>query len=334
VLSYVARRALGSVPVLILVTFLVFSLVHLAPGDPITILLAENSTQADIDRVRAQWGLDDPVPVQYARFLGNAVTGNFGRSFRFGEPVVGLIGDRLPATLELATFAILIAALIAIPLGVTAGWRPNTAFDNVGSVLGLFGVSMPSFWFGIMLILIFAGTLHILPSAGRSEFGVAGQRITGFYVFDSLITGNFAAVGDALRFMVLPAITLGTGLAGILMRITRSSVLEVSREDYVTTARAKGASEDRVLWRHTVRNAMIPVITVVGLELGGLLSGSIIAETVFAWPGIGSLLIDGVYARDYPLVTGIVLMYTVGFMFINLAVDVLYGVFDPRIRYA
>jgi ABC-type dipeptide/oligopeptide/nickel transport system permease component len=333
VLRYVARRALGSLPVLVLVTFLVFSLVHLAPGDPITILLAENSTQADIDRARERWGLNDPVPVQYARFLGNVLMGDLGRSFRYGEPVLRLIGDRLPATLELAAFSVLIAVAIAIPIGVAAGWRPNSTYDNVGSLLGLFGVSMPNFWFGIMLILIFAGALHLLPSAGRSEFGVAGQRITGFYILDSLMTGNLAGVGDALRFIVLPAITLGTGLAGILMRITRSSVLEVSREDYVTTARAKGAPQRQVLWLHTVRNAMIPIVTVVGLELGGLLSGSIIAETVFAWPGIGSLLIEGVYARDYPLVTGIVLMYTVGFMLINLAVDVMYGVFDPRIRY-
>jgi peptide/nickel transport system permease protein len=319
---------------LLLVTFLVFGLIHVAPGDPLSILLAENSTQEEIDRARQQWGLNDPVPVQYARFLGNAVTGDLGRSFRFGEPVTRLITDRLPATLELAAVSIVLGLVLAVPIGVAAGWRPNSAYDNVGTTFGLFGVSMPNFWFGIMLILVFAGVFHILPSAGRSEFGVAGQRITGFYVFDSLITGNFAAVGDAFRFMVLPAITLGTGIAGIIMRITRSSVLEVSREDYVTTARAKGVAERLVLWRHTVRNAMVPVVTVAGLEFGELLSGSIIAETVFAWPGIGSLLIEGVNARDYPLVTGIVLMYTVGFMLINLAVDVLYGVFDPRIRYA
>jgi peptide/nickel transport system permease protein len=333
-LRYVARRAIGTVPVLVLVTFLVFSLIHLAPGDPVSILLSEDATPADIERVREKWGLNDPMPVQYVRFLGNALTGDLGRSFRFQEPVARLIMERLPATLELAVAALIVAVVIAIPIGVVAGWRPNSWYDNFGTVFGLFGVSMPNFWFGIMLILLFAGVFHLLPSAGRSEFGVAGERITGFYTFDSLITGNWPAVVDSLKFMVLPAITLGTGLAGILMRITRSSVLEVSREDYVTTARAKGNPEHRVLWLHTLRNAMIPIVTVVGLELGGLLNGSIIAETVFAWPGIGSLLIQGVTSRDYPLVTGIVLMYTVGFMAINLAVDVLYGVFDPRIRYA
>jgi ABC-type dipeptide/oligopeptide/nickel transport system permease component len=311
----------------------VYGLLHLAPGDPASLLLPEDATDADVAEAKARWGLDKPFLVQYVYFIANAAQGNMGRSFRFAQPVTELIASRLPATLELATFAIIIAVLIALPLGVFAGARPDSATDNVGTMFGLFGISMPNFWFGIMLILIFAGSLHLFPSAGRSEYGVAGQIITGFYFIDSIITGNWAAVADAFRHVMLPAITLGTALAGILMRITRSAVLEIMREDYVLVARAKGLMNRAVLWRHVLRNALIPIVTVVGLELGTLLSGSIIVETVFAWPGVGNLLITGVTSRDYPLVTGIVLMYSVAFVMINLAIDAIYALVDPRIRF-
>ena len=331
---YAIRRIVGSIPVLIVSSFLVFSLTHLAPGDPITLLVDDRASQETIDNIKAKWGLDQPVAVQYGKFLLNALTGDLGRSFRYNSDVTELILQRLPATLELAIVSMLIAGLIAMPIGIIAGWRPNSKFDNIGSVFGLFGVSMPSFWFGIMLILIFAGFLHLLPSAGRSTYGIAGEQITGFYTIDSIITGNWAALRDGLSYMILPAITLGTGMAGILMRITRSSVLEVSGEDYIRTARAKGVRERDVVMNHAVRSSMIPIVSVVGLELASLLNGSIISETVFAWPGIGSLLIQGVSARDYPLVTGIVLFYTVAFMLINIGVDLLYRRFDPRVRYA
>lgn len=331
---YAIRRIVGSIPVLIVSSFLVFSLTHLAPGDPITLLVDDRASQETIDNIKAKWGLDQPVAVQYGKFLLNALTGDLGRSFRYNSDVTELILQRLPATLELAIVSMLIAVLIALPIGIIAGWRPNSKFDNIGSVFGLFGVSMPSFWFGIMLILIFAGFLHLLPSAGRSTYGIAGEQITGFYTIDSIITGNWAALRDGLSYMILPAITLGTGMAGILMRITRSSVLEVSGEDYIRTARAKGVRERDVVMNHAVRSSMIPIVSVVGLELASLLNGSIISETVFAWPGIGSLLIQGVSARDYPLVTGIVLFYTVAFMLINIGVDLLYRRFDPRVRYA
>jgi peptide/nickel transport system permease protein len=227
----------------------------------------------------------------------------------------------------------LIALAIAIPIGTVAGARPNSWSDNTGTTLGLFGISVPSFWSGIMLILIFAGVLHLLPSAGRSTYGVAGPSITGFYILDSLLTGNPAGVGDALGHLALPALALGAGLAGITMRITRSSVLEAGREDFVVVARAKGLIQRTVLRRHVLRNALIPVITIVGLEFGEILANSVIVETVFAWPGVGSLLITGVSSRDYPLVTGLVLLYAIIFVLINLAVDALYAVIDPRIRY-
>ncbi len=331
--SYLIGRLLGTIPVLLLISLLVFLLIQAAPGDPTLMLLGEEATESDIQDAKRRWGLDQPIHIQYFSFLASAAQGDFGRSFRFSQPVREVILERLPATIELALFSAVIAVLIAIPLGVWAGSKPNSWIDNVGTSFGLFGISMPNFWLSIMLILLLAGTFHILPSGGRSTYGIAGPRETGFYIFDSLMQGNWPAVRDAVRHIVLPALALGTNMVGILMRVTRSSVLEVMNEDYVATARAKGLGEQKVVWRHVLTNALIPVITVAGLELGALLSGSIIVETVFAWPGIGSLLITGVTARDYPLVTGLVLMYTVAFVAINLVIDGLYAIIDPRIRY-
>jgi peptide/nickel transport system permease protein len=216
---------------------------------------------------------------------------------------------------------------------VWSGSRPNSWIDNVGTTFGLFGISMPSFWLAIMLILLLAGVLNLLPTSGRSTYGIAGPEQTGFYIFDSILQKNWPAVWDALTHIFLPALALGVNMLGILMRVTRSSILEVLNEDYIQTARAKGLREKNVVWRHVTSNALIPVITVVGLELGTLLSGSIIVETVFAWPGSGSLLITALNARDYPLVTGIVMTYTLAFVAINLIIDGLYAVVDPRIRY-
>jgi peptide/nickel transport system permease protein len=267
------------------------------------------------------------------KFVGSAVTGEFGKSFKYAEPVSQVIKARLPATIELAIFSMIIAILLAIPLGVWAGSKPNSWLDNLGTTCGLFGISMPSFWLGIMLILLLAGVLNLLPTSGRSTYGIAGPEITGFYLLDSLLQKNWPAVWDALTHICLPALALGVNMLGILMRVTRSSVLEVMNEDYVVTARAKGLAEKNIVWRHVTTNALIPVITVVGLELGTLLSGSIIVETVFAWPGSGSLLITALNSRDYPLVTGIVLTYTAAFVVINLIIDGLYGIIDPRIRY-
>ena len=331
--NYLARRLVGTIPVLLLITLLVFLLLQAAPGDPAALLLSDETSAADVAEARQRWGLDQPVHIQYLKFITAAITGDLGKSFRFAQPVSELIAMRLPATIELASFAILIAITLAIPLGVWAVAKPNSWVDNVGTSFGLFGISMPNFWMGIMLILLFAGTFHLLPSAGRSTYGVAGPQQTGFYILDSVLQRNWPALQDAFMYILMPALALGSNMIGILMRVTRSSVLEVMHEDYVVTARAKGLAEQGVLWRHVLRNALIPIITVVGLELGTLISGSIIVETVFAWPGMGSLLITGVTSRDYPLVTGLVLMYTVAFVTINLVIDALYGLIDPRIRY-
>ncbi len=323
----------GTLPVLLLITLLVFVLLHAAPGDPATMLLGQENTAADLAEAKRRWGLDQPVHVQYVKFVLAAATGDLGKSFRFSAPVKEVIAERLPATIELAAFSILIAVVCAIPLGVCAGARPNSWIDNVGTSFGLFGISMPNFWLGIMLILLLAGNFHLVPSGGRSTYGIAGPSQTGFYFLDSVMQRNWAALKDAFLHVLMPALALGVNMIGILMRVTRSSVLETATEEYVVTARAKGLAERIVLWRHILSNALIPIITVVGLELGTLLSGSIIVETVFAWPGVGSLLITGVTSRDYPLVTGLVLMYTVAFVTINLIIDALYAFIDPRIRY-
>jgi ABC-type dipeptide/oligopeptide/nickel transport system permease component len=331
--SYFARRLAGTVPVLLLISLLVFLLIHSAPGDPTLLLLGEETNAAEVAKAKERWGLDQPLYIQYVKFLKSAAAGDFGRSFKYTEPVIGVILTRLPATIELATFAIIIATLLAIPLGVWAGSKPNSWIDNLGTTFGLFGISMPSFWLAIMLILLLAGVLNLLPTSGRSTYGVAGPEQTGFYIVDSILQKNWRALWDALTHIFLPALALGVNMLGILMRVTRSSILEVMTEDYVQTARAKGLRENKVVWRHVTRNALIPVVTVVGLELGTLLSGSIIVETVFAWPGSGSLLITALNARDYPLVTGVVMTYTAAFVSINLIIDGLYAVIDPRIRY-
>jgi ABC-type dipeptide/oligopeptide/nickel transport system permease component len=331
--GYLFHRLAGTIPVLLLISLLVFLLIHAAPGDPTLLLLGEETNAAEVARAKERWGLDQPLFVQYLKFLKSAAAGDFGKSFKYAEPVARVIKTRLPATIELAIFAIIIATLLAIPLGVWAGAKPNSWVDNLGTTFGLFGISMPSFWLAIMLILLLAGVLNLLPTSGRSTYGIAGPEQSGFYIYDSVMQKNWQAVWDALTHIFLPALALGVNMLGILMRVTRSAILEVMNEDYVVTARAKGLAENKVVWRHVTRNALIPVITVVGLELGTLLSGSIIVETVFAWPGSGSLLITALNARDYPLVTGLVMTYTVAFVTINLIIDGLYAVVDPRIRY-
>ena len=332
-LSYLTRRVIGTIPVIILISLLVFLLVHAAPGDPADLLLSDEADAQDVAEARARWGLDQPVYIQYLKFLWASLQGDLGMSFRYADPVLLLITERLPATIELAIVSIIIAVIFGVPLGVWAGARPNSWADNFGSLFGFFGVSMPNFWLGIMLILVVAGYFNLLPSAGRDTYGIAGDPITGFYILDSILQRNWVALWDGIKYIIMPATALGTNMMGILMRVTRSSVLEVMHEDYVTTARAKGLSERVVLWHHVVRNALIPIITVVGLELGTLLSGSIIVETVFAWPGSGALLISAITSRDYPLITGTVLMYTMAFVIINFIIDVLYAVIDPRIRF-
>ena len=331
-ISYLVRRTIGTLPVILLISLFVFLLLHAAPGDPADILIPDQATEQDIKEARQRWGLDQPVHVQYWRFLTSAVTGDFGRSFKYDEPVLSLIMQRFPATLELAFFATIIAIMIGVPLGILASSRPNSWFDNASTLGGFFGVSMPNFWLAIMLILLVSGYFNLLPSSGRHTFDVPGDPITGFLILDSILQRDWTALADAAKYLVLPAIVLSVNMTGLLMRMTRSSMLEVLSEDYIMTARAKGLSERAVIWRHALKNARIIVITVVGLEFGALISGSIIVESVFSWPGIGQLLLQGITARDYPLITGLVLVYTSLFIIVNLVVDFLYAAADPRIR--
>ena len=330
--TYFVRRLLGTVPVLLMVSLFVFLLLHAAPGDPADILIPDQATAEDVAEARQRWGLDQPVMVQYWRFVTSASMLDFGRSFKYDEPVLSLILERFPATLELALLATMLALALGIPLGIFAASRPNSWFDNASSIGGFFGVSMPNFWMAIMLILIMSGYFKLLPSGGRATFGLSDDPITGFLLLDSVLQGNWDAFKDAAKFLVLPAFVLSVNMTGLLMRMTRSSMLEVLGEDYIMTARAKGLSERVVVWKHALRNARIIVITVVGLEFGALISGSIIVESVFSWPGIGQLLLQGITARDYPLITGLVLVYTTLFIVVNLIVDFLYAAADPRIR--
>ena len=313
-------------------SFLVFFLMQLAPGDPVTLLLGEDAEPHEIEEITREWGLDQPIIVQYWRFVSQAVQGNFGESMRYGEPVTELVIERLPATVELALASLLVAIVIALPIGVYSAIKHNSLWDHSGMTLALVGLSVPNFWLGIMLIFFLGGQWNLLPVAGRLTYGVDVTPVTQLMLVDALIAGDLPAFWDAFKHILLPAVTLGTSFAAIITRISRSSVLEVIRQDYITTARAKGLSERTVIWKHTLRNALITIITILGLQLGALLSGSVITETVFSWPGIGSLLIQAITTRDYKLAQGVILFFAMVYFFINLMVDLLYTWVDPRIR--
>ena len=332
-MNTLSRRILGAIPVLLGISFLVFMLMHIAPGDPVSLLLGDDATPADVEQIRRELGLDKPLLVQYWDFLTRAVKGDFGRSLKFNEPVMKLVFERLPATIELAFISLIVAIIIAVPLGVYSAIKHNSLFDHAGMSVALIGVSLPNFWLGIMLIYFLGGQLNLLPVAGRIEYGIEVKPITHLYLIDSLITGNFTAFWSALQHLLMPAFTLGTSLAAIVTRISRSSVLEVMRQDFITTARAKGLSEKAVIWRHILRNAMITIVTILGLQLGALLNGSVITETVFSYPGIGELLIQSISARDYKLTQVLILFFAVIYFVVNLLTDFLYSWIDPRIKF-
>ena len=328
----IRRRLIGAIPVLIGMSFLVFFLMQLAPGDPVTLLLGEDAEPHEIEEVTREWGLDQPIIVQYWQFVSKAVRGNFGESMRYGEPVTELVMERLPATVELALASLLVAIIIALPIGVYSAIKHNSLWDHSGMTVALVGLSVPNFWLGIMLIFFLGGQWNLLPVAGRLTYGVDVTPVTQLMLVDALIAGDLPAFWDAFKHILLPAVTLGTSFAAIITRISRSSVLEVIRQDYITTARAKGLSERTVIWKHTLRNALITIITILGLQLGALLSGSVITETVFSWPGIGSLLIQAITTRDYKLAQGVIFFFAMVYFFVNLTVDLLYTWVDPRIR--
>jgi ABC-type dipeptide/oligopeptide/nickel transport system permease component len=302
--SYLLRRLWQSLIVLFGVSVVVFLILHLT-GDPAGLLLPPDATAEDIANFRRAMGFDDPVAVQYLRFLRGAVRGDFGESLRHGEPAMGLVLERLPATFQLAGAGLLIALCLAIPAGIVSAVRRNTAVDYLSTVVALLGQAMPTFWLGIMLILVFSVRLSWLPSSGRGT----------------------------LEHLILPAITLGLFTTARITRLTRSGMLEVLGQDYIRTARAKGVGESPVVWKHALKNAAIPIVTIVGIELGTLLGGSVITETIFAWPGVGRLSVQAIFNRDYPVVQAAVFLLASTFVIVNFLVDVVYTYLDPRIRY-
>jgi peptide/nickel transport system permease protein len=330
---YFVKRLLTVVPVLIGVSMLVFGFIRLIPGDPAVTMLGERATPENTARLREQLGLNRPIHEQYLVFVGNALRGDLGTSVLRQEPVTREIIRRFPATIELSLGAILVALVIGVPAGIISAVRRNTWFDAGSMLVALTGVSMPIFWLALMLIFVFAVVLHWFPSGGRLAATSDFKPITNLLLLDTLLRGNLESFIEALRHLALPAIALGTIPMAIVARMTRSSMLEVLNHDYIRTARAKGLQERVVMVRHALRNALLPVITVIGLQVGILLSGAILTETVFAWPGIGRWLVDAIYARDYPIVQGVTLFIAIVFVVINLAVDVLYTWVDPRVRF-
>lgn len=332
---YIARRILNLIPVLLGITLLVFTFLHLIPGDPAIVMAGERATPEQIAALREQLGLNQPLPVQYLIFLWNLVRLNFGTSIISGVTIADEIKTRWPATFELSVAAMLVAIIIGIPAGVLAAVRKNSAVDNLTMSVSLLGVSLPVYWLGLLLIYLFAVNLNWLPPSGRLSIdaGFNFKPITGFYVLDTLLQGNFKALQDVLAHLILPALTLGTIPLAILARITRSAMLEVLSQDYIRTARAKGLLERWVIFKHALKNALLPVVTIIGLQFGTLLSGAILTETIFSWPGIGSWIYEGILARDYPVVQGGVVFVAVTFVIINLLVDLSYAFLDPRIQY-
>ena len=312
--AYALRRLFLAVPVLFGVSVLVFAVLHLAPGDPAAIMLGAQATKEDVVRLHRDLGLDQPLVIQYVRWMGHVVQGDLGRSIPLGRAVLPEVLLRFKATLVLTVGALLIAILLGLAAGIVSAVKQYTWLDRISMGVAVTGVSLPVFWTGIMLILLFALQLRWFPSSGMSSPYGSG-------------------VADVLWHLVLPAVTLGTASAAALARLTRSSVLEIIRQDYVRSARAKGLAERAVIARHVLKNAINPIITVLGLQVGFLLGGAILTETVFSWPGLGSMMVRAIQARDYPLVQGGVLLIATTFVLVNLVVDLLYAVFDPRIRY-
>ena len=303
-LRYILKRLLLMIPTILLTSLLIFWAMDLAGGDPVLTILPENATAEQQDALREQMGLDDPFLIRYARYMGGILTGDMGTSYKSGLDVFDTFMGRLPMTIKLGGTALIIACLLSIPLGIYTAINQNTWKDTAGMVFALFGVSMPNFWLGLMLILLFSLKLGWLPSGGA----------------------------DGPKYLILPAVTVGLGLAALITRTTRSAMLDVIRQDYMTTAKAKGASRKRVIYYHGLRNAMIPIVTAVGMQFSLVMTGSVLAETVFGWPGIGRLIVDAINKRDTPTVTGSIILCCVLMAFINLAVDIIYAYCDPRIK--
>jgi len=331
--QYLIRRLILAIPVVLGVTFFAYSMVLLT-GDPATALAGQHATPQMRAALREKLGLDDPLPVQYGRFLARIAQGDLGTSLISRIPVATELRLFFPATIELALAALIIAIVVGVPLGVIAGYKHNS-FADLGTTFGsLIGVSMPIFWLALILLWIFGLKLGWFPFGGRIDRSVDLQIITNLYILDSMLTLNVRALLSALHHLALPAIALATIPTAFITRITRSAMLDVLGENYVRTARAKGLEEKSVVSRHALKNAMLPVITVIGLQIGSLMTGAILTETIFAWPGMGRWIVNAIVARNFPVVQTGVMVFALIYVFVNLAVDISYGWFNPRIRYS
>ena len=332
-LGFILRRAGLVVPTFLGITLLVFSLIHMIPGDAVEAMSGERGMEPErYARLLHEFGLDQPLHVQYFEYLGKVLKGDLGRSIATHEPVFRDFLTLFPATLELSFCAMLLALAIGLPAGILAAIKRNTFLDYTVMGVSLTGYSMPIFWWALLLILLFSVSLGWTPVSGRIDIVFDLPPVTGFMLIDSLLSGEPGAFKSALSHLILPTIALGTIPLAVIARMTRSAMLEVLREDYVRTARAKGVSRLRVIGIHALRNALIPVVTVIGLQVGTLLAGAILTETIFSWPGIGKWLVEAIHRRDYPVVQGGILLSASIIIVVNLIVDILYGVINPRIR--
>lgn len=332
-LHYIGKRLLQLIPVLLGMTFVVFMIIRAIPGNPAQVILGQLASKEAIEALEIKLGLNQPWYTQYFHYLAGLLKGDLGESMRTVQPVAKEIWPYLAATIELAFFAIIIAVIIGVNAGIISAWFQNSWFDYMAMVLALIGVSMPIFWLGLMEQWIFGVELQWLPTTGREEVRDPVNSITSLYIVDTIIQGRFDQLGTVLKHLVLPGIALATIPMAIIARMTRSSMLEVMRADYVRTARAKGQKMFWVVYKHALKNAIIPVLTVIGLQTGLLLGGAILTETIFGWPGIGRYIYEAISFRDYPVIQSGILVVAFIFVMINLFVDILYGLVDPRIKY-
>lgn len=331
--KYIIKRLLMLIPVLIGVSIIVFFLLRVCAPDPASVVLGQHATDAQMEEWRDAQGLNDPVVVQYVDFIKGAVQGDFGESYYTKTPVMQEIMTRFPATIEIAVFAIIIATVLGILIGVVAAVKKNTIIDNASMVLSLIGVSIPIFWLGILFIILFSRTLGWLPASGRIDPMLRPSDGSGFYLIDTLVQGDYAAFKDALWHIILPGVTLALYTLAIISRMTRSSMLDALNQDYIRTARSKGISERKVVIKHGLRNALMPIVTVIGLQFGSLLGGAVLTESVFAWPGIGKYTVECIQKSDFPVIQAVVLIIATVFVLMNLIVDIIYAFLDPRIKY-
>jgi peptide/nickel transport system permease protein len=333
VLSYIIRRLLILIPVLLGMTIIVFSIIHAIPGDPAETILGEKATQESKAALRTELGLDKPWYVQYGTYVSKLVQGDLGHSIKSKESISKEIGPYLAATAELAAFAMLVAVVIGINSGIISAWKQNSWFDYTGMFIALIGVSMPIFWLGLMEQLIFAIELKWLPTIGRMNPRDPVVAITHLYLIDTMLAGRWDQWWEVMKRLILPGFALATIPMAIIARMTRSSMLEVLRLDYIRTAKAKGLMQVWVVYKHALKNALIPIVTVIGLQTGRMLGGAVLTETIFAWPGVGRYIFEAISSRDYPVIQSGILLIAFIFVIINLVVDILYAAIDPRISY-